>query len=596
MIKPVAESDQPDRPDRGSPAWMGRLLVLLLVALTPAPASAVPGPDSTAVVANGDDPESTSLARAYASARQIPDRQVCLVRGVPNDGLIGIDQYLAIEEQIERCLSGGGVLPRIEAIVLARGIPRMVEVIAGPHASRVSFAAALAVWKSVWREDGTRLLGKPPGTCIDPGCTPAPRWPNPFRKGVFEPGWSIRSKDGAVLWRPLLVTVLDGYSSADAARLFDSALRAERIGGARGSFVFMNGADPARQALDGEYDRVVAGLRARGYNDVARVPFAPDRTGLTIAAFFTGTSALGQTIEGNTFAPGALVDNLTSCGATPLNFKTPDPKNPRSECQVSIARWVARGVAGAHGTVAEPLTIAFPSRALILDYVDGSTLAEAFFRNMPYAYWRNTVLGDPMAAPYARRPVVTFEGLEAGTRVFSATHRIKARAINPAGGTIGALRLYVDGLEVAAATDGRVEACVGIARSDGKALHLLAVAQAADDGSPSGKFRPKGWKGIRVRAIGTLPTAPCPPRIRETSTGVGAATLTWSAPADGGSPIKAYRVTTSPGGATVTVPGAATRATVKGLTPGSAYRFEVTAVNAIASSTPSMPSEKVIPR
>jgi uncharacterized protein (TIGR03790 family) len=568
----------------------------LLLALMPARAFAVPGPDSTAVVANGDDPESTKLARAYASARQIPDRQVCIVRAVPKGAFIRFDQYLAIEKQIQRCLFDGGVLPRIEAIVLARGIPRMVEVGGGPGAGRVSFPAALATWKSVWLKDGTRLLGKPPGRCLGLHCLLAPRWPNPFRKGVFEPGWSKKSEDGAVLWRPLLVTVLDGYSYADAARLFESALRAERVGGARGRFLFMNGADPARSALDGEYDRVMAGLRARGYTDVARVPFASDLTGLTIAAFFTGTPTLGQTIEGNTFAPGALVDNLTSCGATPVNFNPPDPKKPHSECQVSIARWVARGVAGVHGTVAEPLTISFPSRALILDYVDGSTLAEAFFRNMPYVYWRNVVLGDPMAVPYARRPVVTFEGLETGTRVFSATHRIKVRAINPAGGAIGTTHLYVDGVEVAGSKDGHLEACVGIPRSEGKELPLLAVAQTADDGSPSARYRPKGWKEIRVRAIGTFPTAPCPPRILETSAGVGTAIIMWSAPADGGSSIQEYRVTASPGGATVRVPGSSVRTTIRGLTHKSVYTFQVTATSAIGTSAPSAPSEKVIPK
>ncbi|MCC7542983.1 MAG: hypothetical protein IT379_42600, partial [Deltaproteobacteria bacterium] len=237
------------------------------------------------------------------------------------------------------------------------------------------------------------------------------------------------------------------------------------------------------------YDAVIAGLADRGIADVARVPFDPDLTGRTLSAFFVGTASLGTTIEGNDFAPGALVDNLTSFGAVPQNFAA------TGESQVSIARWVARGVAGVHGTTDEPLANCFPARRLLLDYVDGGTLAEAYARNMPFVYWQNLVLGDPMAAPYATRPVVRIEGATDGERIVGS-RRLEVTATDPDARGPVSIRLWIDGLPVASSEGAPLAHCVAPA-ADGP-VSVLAVAQAADDGTDRGLHRPKGWTSIRL--------------------------------------------------------------------------------------------------
>jgi hypothetical protein len=287
--------------------------------------------------------------------------------------------------------------------------------------------------------------------------------------------------------------MLHGRSDADAMGLVTSGLegdRAGRTGGGR--FLFMNGADPARGSLDREYDGVIRRLGTVGVSDTARVPFDADLEGLTLAAFVTGTAAIGRTIEGNTFVPGAIVDNLTSYGAVPLNFE------PMGETQVSIARWVAQGVAGVHGTVEEPLSNCFPSRYFVTDYAEGSTLAEAYFRRLPFTYWKNLVLGDPITAPYATRPVVTIEGLEAGDTIAGA-RRVTVRATDPDGRALGALALFVDGVEVARGTGATLEACVTL--DAGTDVQVLAVAQIGyDESAPddAAYFQPKGWTERRV--------------------------------------------------------------------------------------------------
>ena len=71
--------------------------------------------------------------------------------------------------------------------------------------------------------------------------------------------------------------------------------------------------------------------------------------------------------------------------------------------------------------------------------------------------------------------------------------------------------------------------------------------------------------------------------------GTGSATVSWTPASSNDGAITSYQVTANPGGATVTVPGSATLATLTGLTPGTAYTFSVQATNSagagVAEST-----------
>jgi hypothetical protein len=78
--------------------------------------------------------------------------------------------------------------------------------------------------------------------------------------------------------------------------------------------------------------------------------------------------------------------------------------------------------------------------------------------------------------------------------------------------------------------------------------------------------------------------------------GNGEATINWTAPSDGGSPITSYTVTSSPGGLTATTTnGTTTTATIQGLTNNTAYTFTVKATNIAGSSVSSAPTTSVTP-
>ena len=90
-------------------------------------------------------------------------------------------------------------------------------------------------------------------------------------------------------------------------------------------------------------------------------------------------------------------------------------------------------------------------------------------------------------------------------------------------------------------------------------------------------------------------TAPGAPSGITATVGNGSALVSWTPPAAGGSAITGYTVTASPDGASVTVAGTATSATITGLVNGTAYTFTVVATNAVGSGPVSSPTAAIVP-
>ncbi|UUW89583.1 fibronectin type III domain-containing protein [Pimelobacter simplex] len=142
---------------------------------------------------------------------------------------------------------------------------------------------------------------------------------------------------------------------------------------------------------------------------------------------------------------------------------------------------------------------------------------------------------------------------------------------------------------VTAAPGGATETCAGspctVGGLDNGRAYTFTVQATNDHGDsaasdPSAAVTPQG--------------APGTPTGVSAKAGDRRVAVTFSAPqSDGGSPVTAYTVTVSPGGATTSCPGSP--CTVGGLTNGTAYRVTVRATNAKGDSDESAPSAAVTP-
>ena len=103
-----------------------------------------------------------------------------------------------------------------------------------------------------------------------------------------------------------------------------------------------------------------------------------------------------------------------------------------------------------------------------------------------------------------------------------------------------------------------------------------------------------------ARSVTVVPrTRPGAPRITAVSPGRSSATVTWTAPGNGGAPLTAYVVRAYRGSSlvkSVNVRASVTSVTVTGLAPGAGHRFTVTAVNVAGHGPASAYSGTVAPR
>jgi len=455
---------------------------VVAVCAAPPPARAGNDPSGVVVLVNEASPDSRAVGAHYAEKRSIPERQVVRLRVPPKAELALAEFRALVEEPLRAHLLREGLEERARCLVLTRGIPVRVRLGEGC----VSTAALLQCMDLPFA--GTPQSGFP-GTPLD--SLRAGERANPFRQGPFP---EDRRPGGMAL---RLVTSLDGWSAGDANALVDRSVAAdtdppkdplflfqEAGGGAAGRNAdYAAGAEATRKA-DGRAETLPAG------KDAVR-----DRRDLLGWMSGGAYSALDdEGVLSNRFAPGALVDMLESFGAVPENF---DEKGKRQQFPVPLM--VRAGASGVHGAVAEPYAHTFPDTRLFARYLSGLDLAESFHGSLPYLHWMNLVLGDPLCAPFARRPRVVIDGVPSRIQ---GPMEVRLQALARPGGEVPvSVSLFADGVPV-----GTVAGAAGMVAFDPSPfpdgpITLLAVARC------EGPTRTRGWSAATAQVALSRPRA-----------------------------------------------------------------------------------------
>ncbi|WP_096301203.1 fibronectin type III domain-containing protein [Jatrophihabitans sp. GAS493] len=141
--------------------------------------------------------------------------------------------------------------------------------------------------------------------------------------------------------------------------------------------------------------------------------------------------------------------------------------------------------------------------------------------------------------------------------------------------------------------------------SPNNSMQLLAQDQSVAAGATANSTSTTGANTIWLAAtlvfksaVSTPPTAPAAPTAVSAIPGNSRATVSWTAPNNGGSPITGYTVTpyiASAAQPSTPVAAGSTSTTINSLINGTSYTFRVTATNAIGTSLPSSASNSVVP-
>jgi len=411
--------------------------LLLLLCLLPVLATAGGGPENVLLVVNDASPESLEVAHYYMQRRGIPRHQIVHLRLTKKTQWQTIRPFSLYQTKIEQPIKAWlAAHPKnaITTIVLARHVPLVVELERpDPMPKKLrdrqrSLAHMLAIMQvaqprlrrmsNTWRQSPNPYNGA--DRSIDPRDPLTPRG-QPF---------------------PLYcVNTLNAFSVADVKRMIDRAIEADGKRPTGTVYLGRSRAKDPRGCYNGDFPNLQRTLTAAGFK-VEQIPHPGKSSALLVDKQDVLVYQFGQARwdkafpARNRYAPGALVDNLTSVALTERSFRL----KPRG--QTSMCHFLAAGATAVHGCVREPYTIAFNGRHThIQRYLAGYNLIESYYMAHPIMPWMNLVAGDPLTQPFAQRPLVTLAQPADGKLLASARATRK-------GAKIAQLTLYLDGRQL----------------------------------------------------------------------------------------------------------------------------------------------------
>ncbi|MBI5141762.1 MAG: TIGR03790 family protein [Nitrospirae bacterium] len=194
---------------------------------------------------------------------------------------------------------------------------------------------------------------------------------------------------------------LDGPTPEIAKRLVDDAIWAEE-NGLDGKFYI----DAKSGGNDENYDshllRLANLVREKGTMpvviDTREALFAQDCC--PDAALYVGWYSLGKYVDSFKWKRGAVGFHVASAEAQTLRDRS---------STVWCKRMLEDGVAATLGPVNEPYLQAFPAPEIFFPLLltGKLTLVEAYYRSAPFVSWRMTLIGDPLYAPFRKKPAIS---------------------------------------------------------------------------------------------------------------------------------------------------------------------------------------------
>ena len=366
--------------------------VAAVLVLAIAGRSAALVPAEVAVVGNENSGDSVALARDYLKRRQIPAENLLLLK-TSTRFAIGRPEYeQEIAGPVRRFLSRRRG-KAIRAACLVYGVPVHVD---GAGASARAGAAA-----------GARNE-RPEDAAVDSELALV-LWDRYDLRGPVPNPLYWRKADAPEPNKPgpvILTARLDGPSREDVSRMIATSAAVERNGLHGVFYIDAGGKVPQYdQHLRSLHQIVQTKTKLRSRLDTQ--PAVLPAGSCPQAALYVGWHSPRRYVPAFMWVPGAVGWHIASFEAKAL-------RNP-SAC-TWCAKMIQNGVAATLGAVGDPTLGAFP---LPQDFfpllLSGKcTVAECYWRTVPWASWRLTLIGDVLYNPCASAPQMRPGDLPAG--------------------------------------------------------------------------------------------------------------------------------------------------------------------------------------
>ena len=252
---------------------------------------------------------------------------------------------------------------------------------------------------------------------------------------LWGPNGMINSKEGQgnryILSAMLGVTRNQGNSEQQVLNYLTRSASADGSK-PQGTFYFTKTKDVRTKTRLRGIDEAIEELQSLGHQGFVvnrKIPSGKtDIAGLTV-----GTASFGWP-SGNRILAGAICENLTSFGGRLLSGTK----------QTKLTEFLKHGAAGSSGTVIEPFAIQakFPHPRIHVHYVQGCTLAEAFYQSVTGPF-QLLIVGDPLCRPWADIPTISVSGGLQTSKPLSGAIKFEVEG-DQSGKPVRVIEMYLD--------------------------------------------------------------------------------------------------------------------------------------------------------
>jgi uncharacterized protein (TIGR03790 family) len=350
---------------------------------------------NVAVVVNQSSSNSVELGNYYCEKRQVPPQNVLRTTWTGgNTQWTTNDFQTVILNPLLSMISARGLTNQIDYVVLSMDFPFQVTDATGLNSTTADLFYG-------FKPDSSPPPGAP-ASCSLPATSV-----NSFAgsEAIFR-----FSQPTTATTNSFLAMMITSTSLAQAKAVVDNGLASDSMFPTQ-TVILGQSSDPFRNVRYVNFDDTIFSVRLRTNYSILQTNLDSPLGLSNLLGYQNGHYQFA--ISPNTFIPGAMADSLTSYGG--VIFGAND--------QTTLLSFINANASGSYGTVVEPCNYLekFPAPQNYFYQTRGFTLAECYYQSVANPY-QGLLVGEPLAAPFARPPSGAWNNLPYDARLAGVTN------------------------------------------------------------------------------------------------------------------------------------------------------------------------------